>query len=52
VNFVLVRSKICEYLYRYEPKVFNRLTERNHDEQLYEMSVLDSQWSVIQSNPK
>lgn len=48
---VPVRSKVCEYLYRYEPEIYQILSDNNYVQPLYEISVLDSQWDHIQSNP-
>lgn len=43
-----VRSKICEYLYRYERKTYETLEHNNCVEDIYEMSVLQSQWDQVQ----
>lgn len=44
------RSKICEYIYRYERSTYETLEYNNYVESIYEMSVLNSQWERVQSH--
>jgi hypothetical protein len=44
------KSKICEYLYRYKPEIYQILSNNNYAQSIYEISMLGSQWDHIQSN--
>ncbi len=47
---VPVKSKICEYLYRYGPEIYQILSNNNYAQFIYEISMLGSQWDHIRSN--